>query len=115
MEKIESLGQLQSFYSTVVAENDCILVIYDNKSQIPLQTIVVHHPLDYIRNLNEVSKNLRLPVLDIDIKCIGYIDKDFNLFKLEDTYLISPYVYFNKPEDVSIDVGSNSSTPPVED
>lgn len=112
---IETLEQLNDLINPMVANGDqCIISLEDNKSNIILQHVVVKHPLDFIRNLNDFSKNLRLPVSDLNILLIGFISSDFSLHKAVDINTISPYVYFKKPEETNIEVGSDASVPPTE-
>lgn len=92
----------------------CVLAVFDNKSDVVIQYVIVKHPLDFIRNLNEISKNLRLPVSDMDINLIGFVSPECNLSEVEDIIEISPYVYFKKPEETTIDVGSDATVPPTE-
>lgn len=94
--------------------DECILRLYDNKSNILLQTIVVSHPISFLRNLPDVSKQLHIPISDIDIILIGFINLCNGLIEIPDRPIISPYLYFKKPDDVSVNVGSADSTPPVE-
>lgn len=112
---LETLEQLNQFIGPEIENGKrCILVIEDNKSHIQVQQVIVNHPLDYIRNLNEISKGLRLPVSDMDIILVGYLGKGYSLHELETIPEISPYVYFKKPDEVIVDVGSDDSVPPTE-
>lgn len=112
IEKIDELNKL--IQSRLDNNYQCILSLEDNKSKIILQHVVVKHPLDFIRNLNEFSKNLRLPVSDLDILLTGYISSNCSPVPSDEIVTISPYVYFNKPEETSIEVGSDDSSPSVE-
>lgn len=112
---ITEIGNLNELIGAYIDNGyQCILSLKDNKSHIFLQHVVVKHPLDFIRNLNEFSKNLRLPVSDLDIILTGYISNTLSLQEVDDLITISPYVYFNKPEETSIEVGSDASVPPTE-
>lgn len=113
IEKIEKLNEIIG--SEIDKGKKCILVIEDNKTHIQVQEVIVNHPIEYIRNLNEISKALRLPVSDMDIILVGFLGKGYTLSEISDPVPeISPYIYFNKPEEVSVNVGSVDFTPPVE-
>lgn len=112
---IEKLEELNCLISDDIKQGkNCVLAVFDNKSDIVIQYVIVKHPLDFIRNLNEISKNLRLPVSDMDINLIGFVSSDCKLSEVEDIVEISPYVYFKKPEDVDVSVGSDTPVPSTE-
>lgn len=112
---IEEIGNLNELIAGYVDSGcQCILSLEDNKSNIIVQHVVVKHPLDFIRNLNDFSKNLRLPVSDLNIILSGFITKTLTFKEADDFIIISPYVYFKKPDEVNIEVGSDASVPPTE-
>lgn len=112
---IEELGKLNELIAGHVDNGyQCILSLRDNKSNIILQHVVVKHPLDFIRNLNDFSKNLRLPISDLNILLTGYISSTLTLHEVDDVVTISPFVYFKKPEEVTVEAGSGASVPPTE-
>lgn len=112
---IENLEELNNLIQPKISNGyKCIIVIDDNKSNITVHSGIVNHPLDFIRNLNEFSKQVRLPVSDMTILLVGYIGKNFGLYETEDFIEISPYVYFKKPDEVNVSVGSDDSVPPTE-
>lgn len=112
IEKIEELNLL--IRQKINQGQNCILAIKDNKSDITIQSVIVKHPIDFLRNLNEYSNNLRIPVSDMSLLLVGYISSCFNLEEVDDIVEISPYVYFKRPEEVNINVGSDDSNPSVE-
>lgn len=98
MKTIENLEQLNDVLRVSNGGNEeCILRIFDNKSDVLLQTICVKHPVSFIRNLPDFAKNCNIPVSDVSVQLIGYILKDNNL-EAVDIVEISPYVYFKKPD-----------------
>lgn len=103
MKTIETLKDLDIFLNEYPSSSDkeCILRIYDNKSDVLLQTIVVKHPVIFIRGIQEFCKSTNLPVSDISVRLVGFISEEFNLGEIEEVIEISPYVYFKKPEEVS--------------
>lgn len=102
MKIIENLKELNEILrvSNNGGDEECILRIFDNKSDVLLQTVCVKHPVSFIRNLPDFAKNCNIPVSDISIQLIGYISHCCNLSEVEDIVEISPYVYFKKPEEV---------------
>lgn len=102
-------------YSHGLSEHDeCILRLYDNKSHVHLQSIIVSHPVTFLRNLPDFAKNLNIPISDLEIILVGFISPSGDFSKLPEENIISPYLYFKKPDEVSVNVGSDDSTPPVE-
>lgn len=113
IEKLDSLNQLISEYDAV--GQDCIICIQDNKSGLNVSNFIVKHPVELLRNLNEISKSCRLPVSDMDIIFVGFLFQNLQIFSLkeDEKVLLSPYIYFKKPEEVSVKAGSEDSTTPV--
>lgn len=99
MKIIETKEQLEEVLVEDVRYDECILRIYDNKSAILLQTVVVKHPIIFIRGIQEFCKSVNLPVSDISVQLVGYISHCNDLTSLEEVCEISPYVYFKKPDD----------------
>ena len=97
IEKNEDLVQLLNDFNC--SNGECVLRLYDNKSDILLQTIVVKHPVLFIRGIQEFCKSTNLPVSDVSIRFIGMIDKNSCMFEIPEIVEISPYVYFKKAED----------------
>lgn len=95
-------------------DDECIIRLYDNKSRVFLQSIIVSHPITFLRNLPDFAKNLNIPISDLEICLIGFISPFGDFSKITDNIIISPYLYFKKPDEVSVNVGSDGSTPPVE-
>lgn len=100
IETNEDLVQLLDEFNC--ANSECILRLYDNKSDVLLQTIVVKHPIIFIRGLQEFCKAASLPVSDVSIKFIGMIDRNSCIFEVPEIVEISPYVYFKKPEEANV-------------
>lgn len=98
---MKTIEDLKSLNDVLVGygEEECILRIYDNKSDILLQTVVVKHPVIFIRGIQDFCKSVSLPVSDISVQLIGFVSKECNLFNIDDICEISPYVYFKKPEE----------------
>lgn len=101
MKTIENLNDLNDLlrFDESGSDYECLLRVYDNKSDVLLQTIVVKHPVIFIRGLQDFCKNLNLPVSDISIQLIGYVSLRNNLLEIDDICEISPYVYFSKPKE----------------
>lgn len=97
IEKIKDLNDLLFAQSTT--NDECILRVYDNKSNILLQTVVVKHPVIFIRGLQDFCKSVNLPVSDVSVHLIGFISENSNLVEIDDIVEISPYVYFNRPKE----------------
>lgn len=97
IEKNEDLVQLLEEFNC--ANGECVLRLYDNKSDILLQTIVVKHPVVFIRGIQDFCKNVSLPVADLSIRFVGMIDRNSCLFEIPEIVEISPYVYFKRPEE----------------
>lgn len=95
-------------------DDECIIRLYDNKSRVFLQSIIISHPISFLRNLPDFSKNLNLPVSDLEIILVGFLSPFGDFSKISENIIVSPYLYFKKPDDVSVNVGSDGSTPPVE-
>lgn len=112
IEKIEELNLLIG--DKINKGKNCIIAIKDNKSDITIQYVIVKHPLDFIRNLNDFSKNLHIPASDMSILLIGFVGQELSLEEVDDIMEISPFVYFKKPEETIINVGSDDSSPSVE-
>ena len=70
-------------------KDECILRIYDNKSDILLQTVVVKHPVLFIRGIQDFCKSVSLPVSDISVNLVGYILEDNNLVEVSDIFKIN--------------------------
>lgn len=104
MKTIEKLEDLDIFLNEypVSSDKECILRIYDNKSDVLLQTIVVKHPVIFIRGIQEFCKNLNIPVSDVSVQLVGFISDVFSLGEIEEPIEISPYVYFKKPEETVV-------------
>ena len=96
IEKKEDLVRLLDEFNC--SEGESVLRLYDNKSDILLQTVVVRHPIMFIRGLQDFCKSINLPVSDLSIRFIGMIDKDSLFFESPEIAEISPYVYFTKPD-----------------
>lgn len=96
-------------------DDECIIRLYDNKSNVHLQSIIISHPIALLRNLPDFSKNLNIPISDLEINLIGFIAPSGDFSKIPDNIVISPYLYYKKPDEVSVNVGSDTSIPPVED
>lgn len=110
MKKIETLEDLNKEINLHPEKKDCILSVSDNKSEICIQRVIVKHPVDFIRNLPDFAKTIHIPVSDIDLSCIGYIGENDNIISLgEQSFYISPFVYFKRPEDVETSVSSDSN------
>lgn len=103
MKKLESSKDLNDFLMCESKTGDeSILRVYDNKSDVLLQTVVVKHPVIFIRGLQDFCKSVGLPVSDVSVNLIGFISEFSDLKEIDDIVEISPYVYFNKPtEDVT--------------
>lgn len=116
MKKIENLEDFNVVkVQYQFKDNDeCILRLFDNKSDILLQTIVVNHPVSFMRNLPEISQSLKIPVSDVEIKLIGFVSDVNGLIEVKDCPVISPYIYFKRPDELSVNVASDGSNPPVE-
>lgn len=114
LEQISEYEELR-FRFGLSDDDECIIRLYDNKSRVFLQSIIVSHPVSFLRNLPDFAKNLNIPISDLEICLVGFISPFGDFSKITDNIIISPYLYFKKPEDVSVNVGSGSSTPPVED
>lgn len=100
MKTVEKFEDLNNLIKSQASENDeCIIRVYDNKSNVLLQSIIVKHPVIFIRGLQEFCKSVNLPVSDVSICLIGFVSVDSNLFAIDDIVEISPYVYFKKPEE----------------
>lgn len=100
MKKIETLKDLNDLLLVQsTANEECILRVYDNKSDVLLQTVVVKHPVIFIRGIQDFCKSLNLPVSDISVRLVGFISENSNLDEIDDIVEISPYVYFNKPKE----------------
>lgn len=112
IEKLVDLNQIISDNHAV--SQDCIICIQDNKSGLNVSNFIVKHPVELLRNLNEISKSCRLPVSDMDIIFVGFLFQNLALLSLEEKTLLSPYIYFKKPNEVSVDVGSDDSVPPTD-
>lgn len=112
IEKLDDLNQIISDNHAI--SQDCIICIQDNKSGLNVSNFIVKHPVELMRNLNEISKTCRLPISDMDIIFVGFLFQNLTLISLEEKTLLSPYIYFKRPDEVSVDVGSDGSTPPVE-
>lgn len=101
MKTIENLQDLNNLINQYITSKDeCILRIYDNKSDTLLQTVVVKHPIIFIRGIQEFCKSANLPVSDISVNLVGFIYQESNLREISDIVELSPYVYFTKPEEV---------------
>lgn len=97
IEKNEDLVQFLEDFNC--ANGECILRIYDNKSDVLLQTVVVKHPVLFIRGIQDFSKSVSMPISDLSIRMIGMVDKNSCLFEVPEIAEISPFVYFKKPEE----------------
>lgn len=97
MKRIENQNELQDLMQ-VLGDEECVLRLYDSKSNVLLQTIVVKHPIIFIRGIQEFCKSVNLPVSDLSVRLIGFITTDNKLNTSDDVYEISPYVYFKKEE-----------------
>lgn len=103
MKKIENQKDLQDLLQNLNGD-ECILRVYDNKSEIVLQTVVIKHPVIFIRGIQEFSKEFSIPISDLSVRLVGFISKDNMLNSCYDVFEISPYVYFSKPkEDIPVD------------
>ena len=101
MKKIETAKDLNDFLvvNSPAQDYECILRVYDNKSDVLLQTIVVKHPVIFIRGLQDFCKSVNLPVSDVVVYFVGFISPDSNLSEIPDIVEVSPYVYFKKPKE----------------
>lgn len=97
IETLEDFNSVKLQYQ-FKANDECIIRLYDNKSEVSLQTIVVNHPISFLRNLQDFCKTMNLPVSDVDIKLIGFISDINGLVEVLDCPSISPYIYFQRPE-----------------
>ena len=100
MKKLECAKDLNDFLLCESKSGDeSILRVYDNKSDVLLQTVVVKHPVIFIRGLQDFCKSVLLPVSDVSIRLIGFISEFSELKAIADIVEISPYVYFSKPKE----------------
>lgn len=97
IENLKELNDLLQLHS--VSERECILRVYDNKSDILLQTVVCKHPIVFIRGIQEFCKSVNLPVSDVSVQLIGFISECSQLYEIEDIVELSPYVYFKKADE----------------
>lgn len=103
MKTIETNEDLVQFLADFECDNgECILRVYDNKSDVLLQTVVVKHPVVFIRGIQEFCKTISIPVSDISVRFIGMIDCNSLLYEVPEICEISPYVYFKKPEETQV-------------
>lgn len=104
MKTIETLKDLNEFlkFDESGCDYECVLRVYDNKSDVLLQTVVVKHPVLFIRGLQEFCKSVSLPVSDVSVHLIGYISLRNNFFEVDDICEISPFIYFKKPEETVV-------------
>lgn len=102
MKTIETLKELNDFlkFDESGCDYECVLRVYDNKSDVLLQTVVVKHPIIFIRGLQEFCKSVSLPVSDVSVHLVGYISLRNNLLEVNDICEISPFIYFKKPEEI---------------
>ena len=92
MKTIENLKDLNDLLRSneLGSDSECLLRVYDNKSDVLLQTVVVKHPVIFIRGIQEFCKNIQLPVSDVSVQLIGYISLGNNLYEIDDICEISP-------------------------
>lgn len=99
IENLDSLNELLQCSSS--GDDECVLRIYDNKSNILLQSVVVKHPIIFVRGIQDFCKSCNLPVSDVSIQLVGFISHLSELTSIDEICEISPYVYFKKPDDVN--------------
>lgn len=97
IERNEDLVQLLDDFNC--SNSECILRVYDSKSDICINTIVVKHPILFIRTIQDFCKSASLPVSDVSVRFVGKIDQNSCLQEIPEIVEISPYVYFKKPEE----------------
>lgn len=110
MKIIEKLDDLNSLIQSQSKSSgsSCILVCFDNKSNVKLQSLIVEHPVSFIRNLPQFSKDFNIPVSDVSIQLVGFISPSCGLREIDDIVEISPYIYFKKPDDVNVETSKEN-------
>lgn len=100
MKTIDTYEQLVKLLDDFKCANgEVILRVYDNKSDVLLQSIIVKHPILFIRGIQDFCKTVNLPVSDVSVRFVGMIDEYSCFTAISEIVEISPYVYFNKPKE----------------